>query len=111
MKYSEYNFLLPLLFQCGQLEKQSILTIQSMIVRSRYIPSNLMSTIEAAKSKSEIVQTLNYTADDQFISDVEYLIQTGYPITRDHIQIICNAQNVDFDEFRFNLGDKVMQAS
>lgn len=90
---------------------QSILTFEPMIAHSRNIPPNLMDLIEAKKVRSEIVLALNYTTDDQFQSDVQHLIQTGYPITKDHIGVLCNAQNVDFDEFRKTIDDNVMQAS
>lgn len=90
---------------------QNILTVQPMVADRHLISPNLMCTIAAKKSNLEIMRALNYTADDQFISDVEYLIQTGHPITKDQIKTLCSAPNVDFDEFRNNIDDSVMQAS
>lgn len=98
--------LIFLLIQHGQLEMQSILKYQPMITNSRNITSNLMRLIEAKKSQSEIVRTLNYPTEDQFISDVEYLIQTGHQITKEHIATLCNAHDVDFDKLRNNIGNE-----
>lgn len=102
--------LIHVYFQDGQLDMRSILALQPMIVQ-RDISPNLVRLIEAKKSKLEIVRVLNYSTDDQFFSDVEFLIQTGHQVIKKNIETLCNAHEIDFVEFRKNIDDAIMQAS
>lgn len=89
---------------------RNILKSQPMIVH-RGISPNLIRLIEAKKSKEEIIRALNYSNEDQFISNVEFLIRTGHHITKEHIKTLSNASYVNFSEFGNNIDDIVMQSS